>query len=115
MKKEDHSNNSPWKKSFSSHPQFTVLESHIQRAVQDLFLTALRTQTEDFICIFDCEEQIDEFCNKMIHYWEELEDYEICSEIQKLSVKLKSTWSGSPLFYQKQQQEVLKEWLKSSF
>jgi hypothetical protein len=115
MNKEDFNNNSPWRQSFSSHPQFTVLEAHVQRAVQDLFLTALRTQTEDFICIFDCQEQIEEFCNKMLVYWEGLEDYEICLEIQNLREQLKSTWSSSPVFYQKQQEEVLKEWLKSSF
>lgn len=114
MKKENLSNN-PWRDSFSSHPQFSVLESHVQRAVQDLFLTALRAQTEDFICIFNSEDQIDEFCLRMISFWEGLEKYEICSEIQKLCKQLKSTWSSSPAYYQNHQDEIMKEWLKSSF
>jgi hypothetical protein len=117
MRKENIGNNmdNPWRQNFSSHPQFEILESHVQRAVQDLFLTALREQTDDFICIFDSEDQIEEFCNKMISYWEVLEDYEKCSEIQKLSIKLKSSWSSSSEYYKKEQEVVLKEWLKSSF
>jgi hypothetical protein len=113
--KEDSLNNTPWRDSFSSHPQFSILESHVQRAVQDLFLVALRSQTDDFICVFDSTEQIDEFCLKMISYWEKIEKYEICSEIQKLCTQLKLTWSGSPKYYQREQEEIMKEWIKSSF
>jgi hypothetical protein len=36
-----------------NHPQFEVLKKHIDRAVQDLFLSSLRTQNRDFLFIFD--------------------------------------------------------------
>lgn len=104
-----------WRDSFGSHQQSSLLNSHVQRAVQDLFLSALRSQTDEFICVFDSDEQIDLFCNKMLKYWEEFENYEICKEILQLTDKLKNTWTSSPTYYKKEQEVLLKEWLKSSF
>ena len=66
-----------WRSSFEDHPQFSVLKNHIDRAVQDLFLGALRTQGEEFIYIFDCEQKIDDFASRMIKYWEVEENYEL--------------------------------------
>jgi hypothetical protein len=105
---------SDWRSSFEEHPQFNVLKCHIDRAVQDLFLVALKTQGEEFICIFDSEKKIDEFAKRMISYWEQEEHYETCAEILKLAKELKVKWRRIPK--QNQGQEVvIREWLKSSF
>lgn len=74
------------------HPQFPILKMHIDRAVQDLFLDALRMQPIELRYIFTEESQIDSFCQRMIKYWEESENYEICSEIQELCKKFKQSW-----------------------
>lgn len=103
-----------WRSSFEDHPQFSVLKNHIDRAVQDLFLVALRTQGEEFIYIFDCEQKIDEFASRMIKYWEVEENYEICAEILVLAKELKSKWRSIPK-NKKGQETVIREWLKSSF
>lgn len=103
-----------WRSSFEDHPQFSVLKSHIDRAVQDLFLVALTTQDEEFIYIFDSEKKIEEFALRMIKYWEKEENYEICAEIQLLSKDLKSKWRKIPK-NKKGQETVIREWLKSSF
>ena len=83
---------SDWGSSFDDHPQYAILKCHVERAVQDLFLNALRLQSQDFVYIFDTEEKIDDFCSRMISYWESEEDYEICGEIVSLKKKLKKKW-----------------------
>lgn len=105
---------SDWRSSFEDHPQFNVLKSHIDRAVQDLFLVALRTQGEEFLHIFDCEQKIDEFTSRMIKYWENEECYEICAEILVLNKELKSKWKSLPK-KKKDREKEIREWLKSSF
>jgi hypothetical protein len=100
--------------SFDGHPQFSILKSHIERAVQDLFLNALRTQSPDFLQIFESECKIDDFCRRMINYWEQEENYEVCSEILKLKTKLKEDWKQIPA-YERGKELVIREWLKSSF
>jgi len=103
-----------WKSSFEDHPQFSVLKTHIDRAVQDLFLVALRNQGEEFIYIFDNEQKIDDFASRMIKYWESEENYEICAEILVLTKELKEKWNAIPK-NGKGQETVIREWLKSSF
>lgn len=103
-----------WRSSFEEHPQFSVLKNHIDRAVQDLFLVAMRTQGEEFIYIFDSEEKIDDFANRMVKYWEIKEGYEVCGEILLLAKELKLKWRNIPK-NKKVQETVIKEWLKSSF
>ena len=97
-----------------NHPQFEVLKKHIDRAVQDLFLSSLRTQDRDFLFIFDNEDQIEKFGQKMIKYWEKEEDYEICSEIVKLKKRMTTKWRKIMAEDTKEGGEEVKEWLKSS-
>jgi hypothetical protein len=96
------------------HPQFDVLKKHIDRAVQDLFLTSLRTQTKDFLYIFDSEDQIEKFILRMIKYWEDNESYEICSEILKLKKKMIPKWKKL-MAQESSEDEEIQEWLSSSF
>ena len=105
---------SDWGSSFDDHPQYDILKCHVERAVQDLFLNALRLQSEDFVYIFDTEERIDDFCSRMIGYWEREEDYEICGEIVSLRKDLKSKWYMIPPV-DRGKEIVIREWLKSSF
>lgn len=105
---------SDWGSSFDGHPQFSILKSHIERAVQDLFLNALRTQNPDFLQIFESESKIDDFCCRMINYWEGEENYEVCGEILKLKNQLKEDWKQIPV-YERGKELVIREWLKSSF
>ena len=97
-----------------NHPQFEVLKKHIDRAVQDLFLSSLRTQDRDFLFIFDNEDQIEKFGQKMIKYWEKEEDYEICSEIVKLKKRMTTKWRKIMAEDTKEGGDEVKEWLKSS-
>jgi len=103
-----------WGSSFDDHPQYAILKCHVERAVQDLFLNALRLQSEDFVYIFDDEEKIDDFCSRMISYWESEEDYEICGEIVSLRNQLKKKWFDIPPL-DRGKEMVIREWLKSSF
>mgnify|MGYP001553673740 CR=1 FL=1 len=105
---------SDWGSSFDEHPQYAILKCHVERAVQDLFLNALRLQSQDFVYIFDTEEKIDDFCSRMISYWESEEDYEICGEIVSLKKKLKKKWFDIPPV-DRGKEMVIREWLKSSF
>ena len=107
-------NFSDWGSSFEGHPQFSILKSHIERAVQDLFLNALRAQSQDFLQIFDEESKIDDFCSRMISYWEREENYETCAEILKLKSQLKQDWKKIPVC-DRGKELVIREWLKSSF
>jgi hypothetical protein len=105
---------SDWGSSFDGHPQFSLLKSHIERAVQDLFLNALRNQSDDFLQIFETECKIDDFCSRMILYWEGEENYEVCGEILNLKKRLKEVWKQIPVYERGKELEI-REWLKSSF
>ena len=74
------------------HPQYDILRKHIERSVQDMFLTSLRSQPVELVFIFETEEQIDGFTNRILKYWENVEKYEICSEVIELSKQLKDKW-----------------------
>ena len=76
------------------HPQYDILRKHIERSVQDMFLSSLRSQPVELIFIFETEEQIDGFGNRVLKYWEELEKYEICSEVIELTKQLKEKWKN---------------------
>jgi hypothetical protein len=76
----------------NSHPQFRLIKKHIERSVQDLFLTALREQPEEIVYIFTDESQIESFKSRMITYWEKFEEYEICQEIIERIEDLKEGW-----------------------
>jgi hypothetical protein len=78
------------------HPQFKILRRHVNRAVQDLFLKALRNPPEELKYIFKDENQIEMFTQRMIKYWEHHENYEVCAEIQKLGRKFKDRWNENP-------------------
>jgi len=105
---------SDWRSSFEDHPQYTVLKCHVERAVQDLFLSALRSQHDEFIYIFDSEKKIEDFCARMIKYWELEEIYETCSEILVLRSEVIEKWKNIPVS-KRGQEMVIREWLKSSF
>jgi hypothetical protein len=74
------------------HPQFSLIKRHIERAVQDLFLDSLRNDADNLVHIFLNEQQIEEFIERILKYWEELEDYEICKEVISLSAVFKERW-----------------------
>jgi hypothetical protein len=76
------------------HPQYDILKKHIERSVQDMFLITLRNQPIELIFIFENENQIDSFSNRVLKYWEDLEKYEICSEVIELSKQLKEKWGN---------------------
>ena len=76
------------------HPQFEVIKKHIERAVQDLFMDSLRSKTEDLLYVFSEESQIDRFTERILHYWEELEDYEVCKDVLGLSKEFKERWKN---------------------
>lgn len=105
---------SDWRSSFEEHPQSSILKNQIERSVHDLFLEALRSQSQEFICLFSTEKQIDDFCNRMCRYWELAENYEICSEIVQLRESLKTKMLSIPQG-ERGQEMVIREWLKSSF
>jgi len=96
-----------------NHPQFEILKKHIDMCVQDIFLNSLRAKNRDFLFIFDSQDQIDKFVQKMIRYWEGQEDYETCAEIMKLKKKLISKWKRVMAKENLEGDEV-KEWLNSS-
>ena len=75
-----------------SHPQFSIIKGHIERAVQDLFLDSLRKRSDDLLYVFATEEQIDFFIQKMLKYWEEIESYVTCKEILSLTGDFKDRW-----------------------
>jgi len=74
------------------HPQYDILRKHIERSVQDMFLRSLRTQPVELVFIFENEDQIDGFTQRILKYWEGLEKYEICSEVIMLANQLKEKW-----------------------
>jgi len=93
MSEDFYSNN--WVNENGPHPQFRILKKHIDRAVQDLFLKALRSRPRELSFVFKDEDQIDYFSQRMIKYWETYEHYEVCSEIQRLSKKFKEDWKSN--------------------
>lgn len=76
------------------HPQYDILRKHIERSIQDMFLTSLRSQPVELVFIFETEDQIDGFINRIMKYWENLEKYETCSEVMELSKHLKDKWKN---------------------
>lgn len=74
------------------HPQHQILSRYIRRSVHDIFLDVLRRQPKELSYIFNAKEDIEEFCRRMIKYWESEEEYEICSEIQGLCKKYIQKW-----------------------
>lgn len=93
------------------HPQLNIIQKHIDRAVQDILLNALRKQSDDFVSIFPEEVHIDNFCNQIIAYWESTEKYEICAEAVELKESLKIKWHNLPT--DKRGNEVMAEWVES--
>jgi hypothetical protein len=41
---------------FPTHPQHGILKKHIERCIQDIFLTSLRERADDLIYVFDNDE-----------------------------------------------------------
>jgi len=78
----------------NSHPQFSLIKKHIERSVQDLFLTSLREQPEEMVYVFTEEEQIEKFKSRMLAYWEQYEEYEICQEVSEKIEDLKERWKA---------------------
>jgi len=78
----------------NSHPQFSLIKKHIERSVQDLFLTSLREQPEEMVYVFTEEEQIEKFRSRMLEYWEKYEEYEICQEVSEKIEDLKERWKA---------------------
>ena len=76
------------------HPQYDILKRHVERCVQDMFLEALRTQPPELCFVFDNEEQIDSFVKRVLSYWEESENFEICQEVLNLSKVFKEKWKN---------------------
>lgn len=74
------------------HPQEDLINSNIERAVQDIFLDSLRRQAPELIYIFSDETQIDNFIKRFLKYWESLEKYEICKEVLDLVGPFKEKW-----------------------
>jgi hypothetical protein len=79
------------------HPQSHIIRKHINRAIQDMFLISLRKQAKEFCFIFEREDEIDSFVDKMLVYWELQEEYEVCSEILSLSKSFKDKWENRDL------------------
>jgi hypothetical protein len=77
---------------FPTHPQHSILKKHIERCIQDIFLNSLRERADDLVYVFDNDEQIDLFINRMLKYWEGVEKYETCMEIKNLSSPLRDKW-----------------------
>jgi len=76
----------------NAHPQFSLIKKHIERSVQDLFLTSLREQPEEMVYVFTEEEQIEKFKSRILSYWEQYEEYEICQEVSEKIQDLKERW-----------------------
>jgi hypothetical protein len=76
------------------HPQFALIKRHIERAVQDLFLDSLRNNNDQLVYLFTEENQIDGFIERILKYWESLEDYETCKEVVSLSGEFKNKWKN---------------------
>jgi len=88
-------NNNPFLFGFgNSHSQFPLIKKHIERSVQDLFLTSLREQPEEMVYVFVEEDQIEKFKSRMLTYWEKYEEYEICQEVSERIEDLKERWKN---------------------
>jgi hypothetical protein len=107
-------NFSDWRNSYAIHPQRELIKYLIERSVQDIFLNSLRNNREEIVYIFTNEDQIDEFIDRMVKYWEDLEDYEKCIEIKSLKQHLKDLLKKVPIVADEQLKNI-KEWLKYSF
>lgn len=106
--------NSPFSKSPSDHPQLELIRDHITIAMQDLFLISLRNLDDEFIVIFDSEKEIEEFCQGMIAYREQKEEYEICTEIVSIRPQIIEKWKSFESSPTGKNFEEIKAWLKST-
>jgi hypothetical protein len=79
---------------FPTHPQYEILKKHVERSIHDIFLNSLRDRMSDLVYVFDNPDQIDSFINRMLKYWERVENYETCLEIKNLSEPLKVKWEN---------------------
>jgi len=77
---------------YNLHPQYEILKKHVERSVQDIFIDGLKNKMDNLIFAFENEDHIDLFSDRMLKYWEQLEDYEKCKEIVSLISKLKESW-----------------------
>jgi hypothetical protein len=77
---------------YEMHPQYQLLKKHVERCVQDIFMDGLKNRQEKLVLAFENEDQIDLFSNRLLKYWEDLENYEKCEEIVCLIEELKNTW-----------------------
>ena len=80
-----------------NHPQYEILQKHITRAVNDLFLISIRNNSRSLLRFFSNEDQIESFFKKIISYWEDLEKYEICEEVLISSKRIKEDWKNFKL------------------
>ena len=106
--------NSPFSKFPSDHPQIELIKSHLVRAMQDLFLISIRNLDEEFMLIFDSEQEIDEFCDGIIKYRESIEEYEVCNEILDTKPDLLKKWKEFNAKATKKGYDDIKAWLKST-
>jgi hypothetical protein len=97
------------------HPQHKILKKHIERSVQDLFLEALRKQPIELLYVFETEEQIDGFIDRMLSYWEGFEKYETCQDVVMLGKELKNKWNDRDQFESTDAVIRIKDIFKSNF
>ena len=74
------------------HPQYDILKKHIERSIQDIFLDSLKNKSDKLVLAFENVEQINSFGDRILKYWETLEDYQKCKDIVDLIKKLKDDW-----------------------
>jgi len=99
--------------SFVNHPQSEILKWHIDRAIQDMFLESLRSQLEEFVYIFNSEDEIEKFVDKIVVYREANEEYEVCSEAISLKNSLLEKWRKT-MEEDSKKEDKLKDWLRNS-
>lgn len=104
-----------WRNIYYVHPQSEILIKHVERATQDIFYDSLKTETSDLFFLIKSEKKLDQFLGKMIKYWEQMEEFEKCSEIMKLGNELRNKWDQKRESISKlTPMERLHNWIKSS-
>jgi hypothetical protein len=106
--------NSQFARSPGDHPQIDLIRHHITTAMQDLFLISLRNLDDEFIIIFDSEQEIDDFCQGMVVYRESLEEYEVCTEIMNKKPEIIEKWKNFSFDSSGKNFDDIKAWLKST-
>jgi hypothetical protein len=74
------------------HPQYEILETHVKRCVNDIFLDLIRRQPTELLYIFGGTDDIDAFKKRSLEYWEGEEKYEICNELLILFDAFEKKW-----------------------